>query len=119
MAWINLGKLSLSPEWQRFELLSIDDSLLRVTHSFDEKPLGYALLSSVFLDGSRGMVRRLYPYKTETQVMSYGVDEQFREAGFSSRFLEIKIHPRTRFYSLGWTVELEIWSEDETEAEPQ
>ncbi len=112
MVWDNLGKLSLSPDWQRFDISVLDDSLLRIKQVFNEKPLGYAQLASVFADGSRGLFRRVYPYKDEPRLLLVEADPEFRAAGFNFRFLEVKIHPRTRFYGLGWTMEIEIWSDD-------
>ncbi|MEL6553595.1 MAG: hypothetical protein AAFQ63_09070 [Cyanobacteria bacterium J06621_11] len=112
MVWDYLGKLSPSPEWQRFDISSLDDSLIRITHSYNAKPIGFAYLSSVFSDGSRGLFRRLYPYKEETRVLEYEVSNEFREAGFNFRVLELKVSPRARLYDLSWSIEIEIWSDD-------
>ena len=113
MVWDTLGSLSLTPEWQEFDISSLDDSLIRVRHEYNQKPLGYALLSSVFSDGSRGVFRRLYPFNDGARLLTVSVSDEFRQAGFNFRFFSIKIHPSTRFYDTFWKVTLEIWSEEE------
>ena len=93
----SLGTLSITPEWQEFEISSLDDSLLRVRHEYNQRPLGYALLSSVFSDGSRGIFRRLYPLNDGSRLLTAEANDEFRQAGFNFRVFSIKIHPRTRF----------------------
>lgn len=112
MVWDSLGTLSLTAEWQEFEISSLDDSLLRVRHEYNQRPLGYALLSSIFSDGSRGIFRRLYPFNDGSRLLSTEANSEFRQAGFNFRLFSLKIHPRTRFYDTFWKVTLEIWSDD-------
>lgn len=109
MAWQQLGKIPISADWQSYAISSLDDSLLRIQHTYTDKPIGYALLSSVFSDGSRGFFRRIYPDKTQPQLVVLSNEPSVRAAGLNSRILEIKLHPYTRLYSLPWSVEIDIW----------
>ena len=111
MGWQYLGKLSPSPEWQDLDLSSVSASLLRITHGYNARPLGYALLSSVFSDGSRGLFQKLYPHKEESSLLIYRAGPEFQSAGFNLRTLSIKAASRTRLYDLSWTIEVEIWIE--------
>lgn len=110
MAWQQLGLIAISSEWQSFAISSLDDSLLKIQHSYSDKPIGYAVLSSVFSDGSRGFFRRIYPDQTQPQLMILENEPALKDAGFTTRSLEIKINRFSRFYSPPWSIEIAIWT---------
>ena len=113
MVWDNIGTLSPRPEWQAFDIVSLDDSLLRITHTYDIRPLGYALISSIFSDGSRGFFRRIYPFDDQPRLLDYEAPSALREPGFNFRRISIKAAARLRVYDLSWKVQIEVWSDDE------
>mgnify|MGYP001792297075 CR=1 FL=1 len=113
MVWDNLGTVAVGPEWKAFDISSLDDSLLRITQTYTQRPIGYALISSVFSDGSRGFFQRIYPYNGQQRLIEYVSTAVLREPGFNFRFLEVKASVRLRAYDLSWEVTVEIWSADQ------
>ena len=112
MVWEELGTISPRAEWQEFDISSLDDSLLRITQTYDVRPIGYALISSIFSDGSRGFFRRIYPYEGQQRLLEYEVPPVVREPGFDFRAISIKSSVRARFYDLSWRISIEIWTDE-------
>lgn len=112
MVWSSLG--SIQPnilDWQTYNTPVVGGELFRVRQSWvgDWPGSGYLQISAVYADAGRHGYRRVGS-DTKDRIIQLPVPEALELAGFTTRYIEIKVNGRARlFESANWTVDVDQW----------
>jgi len=110
VSWYNLGTINIENwEWQTFPEFDVDARLFRITHRYNDPPVGYLTLCSYFSSGERAVFKRLYPSLTPSLIQA-PIPADMRAAGVIARYLQVKPPLRTRWYATSnWQVQIESY----------
>lgn len=114
MVWSSIG--SIAPtilDWQTYNTPVIGGELFRVRQSWvgDWPGTGHLQISAIYADAGRYGFSRVGS-DTEDRIISLPVPEALALAGFTTRYMAIRVNAYARLYATAnWTVELDQWIE--------
>lgn len=114
MAWLDVGTLTPSHQWQQFESPVIGGELFRVTQSWVGRypAAGPAWLSSAFANAGISGFRRFFSNE-DPLLLEMPIPQEFTDAGLLVRYVQLRLGVDSRpFADSNWQVTLELWTDD-------
>lgn len=113
MSWLPLGSIKPDLFWRSFSVPGLNNTVIRVTHSFNRMPSAYALLKFDLTEGYFG-TSRLYPYSNQ-RLITVTIPPALFESGEVVWYPSVKLGRFRRVVEPdNWTINLEQWSEPAT-----
>lgn len=112
MAWLDLGIVNLTFEWQFLGMEnSIFQETFRVSHYNWALTRGGCLITQAFDDLFLDFynTRKLYPSK-ERKIILLNIPEDLLSQGEIKRYIGLKLSPRAKVYSYDWKVQVEAFT---------
>lgn len=109
MAWMTLGTVTLTFEWQFLGLeQSIFRETFRITHYNWALTRGGCLIAQVFDDLFYDFygVHKLFPSK-ERRIITLDIPKDLLSQSEPKRYIGLKLSPRARVYAYDWKVQIE------------
>lgn len=108
MAWLTIGSVTVSDEWQSLPTAAVGSETIRILQTYNRPPYGHLTLAQLFPHpGGKTGFKRLIP-DTLPVILSMPIPLDLRAAGQLTRHIQIR-HSKPEYPDLVWSVSIEVY----------